>query len=269
FYACYLLRSRHPEFRTRNNVYIGSTPDPYRRFRQHNGIIEGGAKKTKRKRPWYMLLFVHGFPNQYAALQFEWAWQHPQDSRHFKQPPPEPILSSSGVHLGVPPFSDRHATLSHKLLALSVALRLPHWSRWPLSIHVLHSEVIGSLWTEACCWPLPGHVRITWGTWQNIGEWGAGFANSATDAWPWPWTGDEGKRRQGTLRFCERSEQAHISLQILALLESDLADMFDEILYRYGMMRTNRATKDRQNDLPECIVCWEKVDVLVRIASSV
>ena len=51
---------------------------------QHNGEITAGAFKTIRSRPWVMQMIVHGFPSRLAALQFEWAWQHPHRSRHLR-----------------------------------------------------------------------------------------------------------------------------------------------------------------------------------------
>ncbi|KAI0032056.1 hypothetical protein K488DRAFT_50747 [Vararia minispora EC-137] len=82
FYCCYLLKSVRTTRATA--TYIGSTPNPSRRIRQHNGEISAGAWKTKHNRPWIMQMIVHGFPSKLAALQFEWAWQHPHVSRHLR-----------------------------------------------------------------------------------------------------------------------------------------------------------------------------------------
>lgn len=44
FYACYLLKSYNPK--RLNQTYIGSTPDPPRRWRQHMGETVGGVSLT-------------------------------------------------------------------------------------------------------------------------------------------------------------------------------------------------------------------------------
>lgn len=80
FYACYFLRS----LSSPGITYIGSTPAPPRRKRQHNGDLTQGAWKTTRSRPWEMECIVYGFSSKIAALQFEWAWAKPHLSRHLK-----------------------------------------------------------------------------------------------------------------------------------------------------------------------------------------
>ncbi|CAO3656681.1 unnamed protein product [Mucor hiemalis] len=82
FYSCYLIRSLQEG--QKNKVYVGSTPNPKRRLRQHNGELTQGAYKTKKHRPWQYVMIVHGFPSKVHALQFEWAWQKPLQSRHIK-----------------------------------------------------------------------------------------------------------------------------------------------------------------------------------------
>ena len=55
-------------------TYVGATLNFPRRIRQHNGEITGGARYT-RGHEWKPIFRVLGFPNQRAALQFEWALQ--------------------------------------------------------------------------------------------------------------------------------------------------------------------------------------------------
>ncbi|KAG1339420.1 hypothetical protein G6F62_005780 [Rhizopus arrhizus] len=83
FYCCYLIRSLKEG--QHNKVYVGSTPNPIRRLRQHNGEITQGAYRTRKHRPWEVVMIVYGFPTKSHALQFEWAWQKPLQSRHTKR----------------------------------------------------------------------------------------------------------------------------------------------------------------------------------------
>lgn len=70
FYGVYLLCSESLDRRYKGKCYIGFTVNPNRRIRQHNkGKDFGGARKTSNKGPWKMVLIVHGFPNNIAALQ--------------------------------------------------------------------------------------------------------------------------------------------------------------------------------------------------------
>uniref|UniRef100_A0A1B0AK92 Structure-specific endonuclease subunit SLX1 homolog n=1 Tax=Glossina pallidipes TaxID=7398 RepID=A0A1B0AK92_GLOPL len=88
FYGVYLLCSESLDGRYKGKCYIGFTVNPSRRIRQHNkGKDFGGARKTSNKGPWKMVLIVHGFPNNIAALQFEWAWQQPALSCRLKNFP--------------------------------------------------------------------------------------------------------------------------------------------------------------------------------------
>ena len=122
-YCCYLLDS-HSE-KHRNQAYIGFTNDPRRRLRQHNGEIEGGAKQTSYRRPWEMVLFVHGFPTKVAALRFEWAWQHPKESLITRDM--ATALKGIGNTKKVPA----------KLRIVYEMMHVPPFSRFPLVINFL------------------------------------------------------------------------------------------------------------------------------------
>jgi predicted GIY-YIG superfamily endonuclease len=68
-WACYCLVSQS------GSTYIGSTVDVDRRLRQHNGELVGGAFATKRGSGWRRVCHIVGFPDERAALQFEWRWK--------------------------------------------------------------------------------------------------------------------------------------------------------------------------------------------------
>lgn len=57
-------------------TYIGITNNFTRRIRQHNGEITGGAKYTRRYRPWKVLFTIHGLTCKKEVLQLEWAIKH-------------------------------------------------------------------------------------------------------------------------------------------------------------------------------------------------
>ncbi|CAG8692154.1 4367_t:CDS:2, partial [Ambispora leptoticha] len=144
FYCCYLIRSlqqKHADY-----VYIGTTPDPLRRLRQHNGELAAGAAKTVAKRPWAYVLLVHGFPSSRAATQFEWAWQKEGHSRH--------------LHNKKRPTNK----LPRKLDTLMELMRIRYFSRWPLKLHIVESNVAKKMDFSK----FPKHVKITYGPLEKM-----------------------------------------------------------------------------------------------------
>ena len=64
-YLVYILKSD-------NLSYVGMTNDFFRRFRQHNQEIKGGAKYTKKRTSWYPICIIDGFETMKEAMQCEW-----------------------------------------------------------------------------------------------------------------------------------------------------------------------------------------------------
>ncbi|KAL1589555.1 Structure-specific endonuclease subunit SLX1 [Cladosporium halotolerans] len=152
FYACYLLRStiRHA------SLYVGSTPNPVRRLKQHNGEVKGGAVKTSRDslRPWEMALLVTGFPSKIAALQFEWAWQNTHITRHIsstarisrtKQTSKSRISPKTGRARKRPPRP--RLCLTDRLANLHLLLGARSFERWPLRV-TFYAEDVWRVWTR-------------------------------------------------------------------------------------------------------------------------
>lgn len=132
FYGVYLLRSI-PKPRS---FYIGSTPNPKRRLRQHNGELKnGGAFRTKKTgfRPWEMISLVYNFPSKSAALQFEHALQHPYQTRHIKQEERITQKKNSGN------------TLHHKLGNIRLLLASLFFKRMGLKVLIFDPDVY-SVW---------------------------------------------------------------------------------------------------------------------------
>jgi predicted GIY-YIG superfamily endonuclease len=108
-YLVYLLRCE-------NRSYVGMTNDFFRRWRQHNCEIKGGAKYTSCfGSDWYPILIIDGFKTMKEAMQCEWklkrrkgvanrvGWAHTLLTKHERWTSRSPIISSQNLRVYVDP----------------------------------------------------------------------------------------------------------------------------------------------------------------------
>ena len=118
---CYILRSTKEEYK--RQTYIGSTNHPWRRLRQHNEIISGGAKFTHGKGgAWEIYALLGGFPNHVNALSCEWRLKHPTGRRK---------------------RSSKYSGVQGRIRGLNVVLKL---DKWTLQCTDSNSESKFKLW---------------------------------------------------------------------------------------------------------------------------
>lgn len=68
-YLVYILQSG-------NHSYIGMTNDFFKRWKQHNKILKGGAKYTSKYDNWSPICIIDGFQTKSEAMQCEWKLKH-------------------------------------------------------------------------------------------------------------------------------------------------------------------------------------------------
>ncbi len=77
-YLVYIIKSD-------NFSYVGMTNNFFRRWRQHNKEIKGGAKYTSKRENWYPICIIDGFKTMKEAMQCEWSLKH-HKRKQFKGP---------------------------------------------------------------------------------------------------------------------------------------------------------------------------------------
>ena len=139
-YFCYILCSLHSKYL--NSTYIGFTDDPFHRIRQHNGEIKGGAKYTKRRRPWKLILVISNFPNKIAALKFEWAWQNPFSSNFIKGDIDNKIIIPK---MTKKKLSNYYTSVKFKIEVLNLLINSKVFERINLNINIFDDNPVDDI----------------------------------------------------------------------------------------------------------------------------
>jgi hypothetical protein len=89
-----------------------------------------------------MILCIYGFPSQVSALQFEWAWQHPNNSLAVREAA-KGLRSLNGT--------------GGKIMLAYTMLTLPEWKSLNLTVNFLSTKHMNS--TKGCP-TLPSHMKV-------------------------------------------------------------------------------------------------------------
>ena len=106
---CYILRNKDQRYAYL--TYNGSTNNPKRRLRQHNGEISGGAVYTKRAPAnWEIYFLMTGFPDHKNTLSCEWRMKHTEGKPRCQRP-------------------SQHRGPAGRIVAMNDILKLEKWTQ--------------------------------------------------------------------------------------------------------------------------------------------
>ncbi|KAJ4423794.1 Slx4p interacting protein [Gnomoniopsis sp. IMI 355080] len=244
-YVVYILRSTV----RKASLYIGSTPHPPRRLNQHNGKVKGGAARTSRNslRPWEMVGIVSGFPSMVGALKFEWALNNPHLSLHITHE--ERISISTQRKRNGQPRRPPH-NITSILSNLHLLLRVPSFSRWPLTLHFFDKDV-HTKWRKHCTTPGLEPLRRTLQVVTDFAPTAAEAFAARTNAKPLDerWSSDDSASERGDEGPIEKSAEPKWGVHALPLDHYPLATYLD---------KGQNITTFEQEGM--CVVCHEHLE---------